>query len=418
MEGNLEQEEIRPLMFNYVFHLILFILIFLLHLIVAYKVYWVNKIFLKLILFCTFFGILYFLYPIFPMFIILLKRIKKKIFKIMKRLTLVFFIISIIIGLFVSALILVNTIFSKTFCKECPFSITLSHLNYLFGEYYGKNPNDDDIKDSCKSRRCILDDIVDNDKYSYKYLCNYDPSPELYEKNKIYKKYKFNGEEITSLNQISCNYYSGESLKNSELYQYLNLCSNFIDYYYCERFDKPEKKYDIEDGESCPEENYLLLLYILCVLIILIDIVITMLPWGVEYISLKRIVGLMNVTRRKANSNNSTQKSSIVTENEESFKKSKTEVIVLPLENEEEDIATVKKRKLIIQSDDNINNEENKNRAQPIKIVQSSERNRINGSIQVFSRNDQYISSEMNNQNLNNNLRNQVEISQINSKKK
>ena len=237
-------------------------------------------------------------------------------------------------------------------------------------------------------------------------------------KTKFIKSINLNGEEITSLNQISCNYYSGESFKNNELNQYLNLCSNFIDFYYCERFDKPEKKYDIEDGESCPEENYLLLLYILCVLIILIDIVITMLPWGVEYISLKRIVGLMNVTRRKANSNNSTQKSSIVTENEESFKKSKTEVIISPLDNEEEDIVTVKKRKLIIQSDDNINNEENKNRAQPIKIVQSSERNRINGSIQVFSRNDQYISTEMNNQNLNNNLRNQVEISQINSKKK
>ena len=418
MEGNFEQEEIRPLIFNYVFHLILFVLIFLLHLIVAFKIYWVYKILYKLNLFGTYIGIIYFLFPIFPIIIIIWKKFKKKIFQILKKLTLIFFVFAIIIGLLISAVILINTLFSKTYSRECPFSITLSHLNYLFAEYYNTNPSIDDIKDLCKSRRCMLDEININEKYSYKYLCNYDPSSEFFEKHKIYKK-SLNGKEITSMNQLICSSitYSDVSLKTNELYQYLYLCNDFIEFFYCDRFDKPEKKYEIELGESCPEENYLLLSYILCVLIIIIDIVITMLPWGVEYISLKRILQLMNVTRRKPNSNSSTQRSSVITNNEESFKKSKTEIIVVPSGNEE-NIISVNRRKLIIQDDDNINNEENRKTIQPIKIIQNSERVKINSSINVFGKNDENIPTEMNNQNINNDLRSQIEIIPINSKKK
>jgi hypothetical protein len=282
-------------------------------------------------------------------------------------------------------------------------------------EYYNNKQSDDDLKELCKSRRCVLDEINNNDKYSYKYLCNYDPTTELYEKDKIYKKYSLNGKEITSINQIICSLvpdsYLSLSLKHNELYQYLALCNNFIELYYCERFDKPEKEYEIEYGETCPEENYLLLSYILCVLIILIDIVITMLPWGVEYISLKRILRLMNVSRRKPNSHNSTQKSSIITNNNgESFIKSITEVIIVSSSNEEE-IINVNKKKLYIQDNDNIKNEENINNIQPIKIGQNSERDKINSSINVFGKNEQNISTE-------NNLGSQIEIKPINIKKK
>ena len=418
MEGNFEQEEIRPLIFNYVFHIILFFLIFLLHIIVSFKLYWVYKILAKLNLFCTYFGIIYFLFPIFPIVIIIWKKFKKKIFLIVKKLTLIFFIIAIIIGLLMSAVILINTLYSKTFCRECPFSITFSHLNYLFEEYDKNGQSDDDIKDLCKSRRCILDEVNINDKYSYKYLCNYDPSVEFYEKDKVYKK-SLNGKEITSLNQIDCS--SSRqldiSLKKAELYHYLYTCNDFTEFYYCQRFNKPEKEYEIDLGESCPEDNYLLLLYILCVLIILIYIVITMLPWGVEYISLKRILQLMNVTRRKANSNNSTQKSSVITNNEESFKKSKTEIIIVPSGNEE-NIISVNRKKLMIQDCDAVNSDENRNKIQPIKIMQNSERVKINSSINVFGKKEQNIPTEMNNQNINNNIRSQIEIIPINSKKK
>ena len=401
MEDNIEQEEIKPLTFNYVFHLILFILIFLLHLIISTKLYWVYKAYYKIFLFCIYFGILYFIFPIYPMFIICLKKFKEKIFQFLKKLTLAFLIISIIIGLLVSAIILVNTISSKTFCKECPFSITLSHLNYLFGEFYDKSPSDDEIKDLCKSRRCILDEIKsDNEKYPYKYLCNYNPYFEFDESDTIYKRKTLTGEEITSEKQFKCDlvgvsFYS-LGLKHNELNKYLSLCYYLNDFYYCGRFDKPGKEYKIDNGDSCPDLSYLLLLYILCVLVILIDIVITILPWGVEYISLKRIVRIMmNMTRRKPNSHNSTQKSSVITNNEESFKKSKTLEIVFPSNNEnnEEDIATVTRKKLCIKDGDTINSEENRieenrNEIKEIKIVQNSDRNKLNSSINVVGKNE------------------------------
>ena len=140
-----------------------------------------------------------------------------------------------------------------------------------------------------------------------------------------------------------------------------------------------------------------------------------MMPWGVEYISLKRIVRILsNMTRRKPNSHNSTQKSSVITNNnnEESFKKSKTQIIVLPSNNEEE-IINVNKRKVYIQDNEDINNGESRNRTQINKNVQNTERVKINNSLNVFGRNEQNISTEMNNQNINNNLRIKNEINPV-----
>ena len=415
MDDTLEQDEIRPLTFIYAFHLMLFILLFLLHLLISSKVYWVSKKYYILFLLGIYLGILNFLFPIFPFYIIIWKKFKKKIFQILKTLTLAFLIVSIIIGLFISAIILINTINSKTFIKECPFSITISHLNYIFEKFYDKNPSNNDIKDLCKSRRCILDEVNDNYNYPYKYLCNYNPISDINQKGIIYKRNSLNGNEITSNTQIKCELV-GESfmylpLKHNEIFKYLTLCNYLNDFYYCERFDKPEKEYEIDNGESCPEEVYLLLLYILCAVIFLFDILMTMMSWGLEYISLLKIVRMMNMTRRKPNSHNSTQKSSIITKNnEESFKTSKTEVIIVSSNNEEE-IINVNKKKLNIQDDDNINNEENRNNIQPIKIGQNWERNKINSSNNIFGNNEQNISTE-------NNLGSQIEISPINIKKK
>ena len=394
MEERIEQDEIRPLIFNYVLHFILFFLEFLLHLIISSKLYWIYQKYYILFLFGSSFSILFFIFPLFPIIIILYKKFKINIFQALKLITLVFFIISIIIGLLISIIILINTLLSKTFCKECPFSITISHLNYIFEKYYDKYPREDEIKDLCKSRRCILDEVNNNDQYPYKYLCNYNPIFELNEKKKdiIYKRNSLNGKEITSDKQINCDLvgvsFRDLSLKHNELYKYLTICYYKNDFYYCGRFDKPEKVYNIDNEDTCPEIGYLFLLYVICAFIILYDVVIIMIPWMAEYISIKRIVRLMmNVTRRKANSHNSTQKSSVITKNEEIFKRTKTLIIISPSRNEE-DIITVKKS-LCIQDNNSINNEENRNIVQPIKNVQNSERTKINNSINVFEKNKQ-----------------------------
>lgn len=86
--------------------------------------------------------------------------------------------------------------------------------------------------------------------------------------------------------------------------------------------------------------------------------------------------------------------------------------------NNEEEIINVNKKKLYIQNDNNINNEENRNIIQPIKIGQNTERDKINCSNNVFGKNEQNISTEINNRNITNNLRSQNEFIPINIKKK
>ena len=353
---NIEEEEIRPLVFNYIFHFILFILVFILHLIIYNKIFWISDIFAKIFVFGTYFEIIYFIFPIIPFFLIILKNFKIKLIDIFKKISLIFLIISITIGFLISAIILVNTINSKIFCRECPFNIPLSNLNYNFDSFYKTEPDQDDIKELCKSRRCILDATNINSEYPYSYLCNYDPSYE-FDDDIVYKRTLPDGTEITTKNQLICspmgiNYYN-IYFNNNELYDYLDLCYYLSEFYYCDRFNKPEKTYNIDLDASCPETSYLFLLYILCILIIIIDIIISMLPWGVEFISLKRILEIMRTSRRKANSNNSTAKSSVVSNNEEAFKKENTLIIVSPLNNEE--IINVSK----INKKNNDNNNEN-----------------------------------------------------------
>ena len=61
---------------------------------------------------------------------------------------------------------------------------------------------------------------------------------------------------------------------------------------------------------------------------------IAILPWGIEYITFKKLLIILNsTTRRKVNSKNSTAKNSEISKNEESFKKEATPIIISPLEN-------------------------------------------------------------------------------------
>jgi len=58
---------------------------------------------------------------------------KKRIIQSLKKITLILLIITITFGLMASIAILVNSINSKVFCRECPFNLGLAHLNAVFG---------------------------------------------------------------------------------------------------------------------------------------------------------------------------------------------------------------------------------------------------------------------------------------------
>ena len=393
--NEIEQEEIRPLIFNYLFHLILYILIFILHIIIYTKIFWISDIFEKLYFLGTFIGIIYFIFPIAPIFMILFKKFKLKIIVIIKKTSLILLIISIVIGILISVVIFINTLNLKTLCLECPFSLTLSHLNHIFQSYYGKSNYQDEIKDKCKSRRCILDSVNQENEYPYIYLCNYNPSYEFNkEEEKMYTRYLPNNTEISSNQQLKCSLIGQDFREfyfyNYELYDYLSLCYYFTEFYYCTRFNKPQKTYEISLDGSCPETNYLFLSYILCVLMIVIDIVISMLPWGVEYMSLKRITLMLSGARRKANSHNSTAKSSVASNKEDSFKKEGTVIIVLPLNNEE-NTNNIKKDNNKLPLKDSQNELINKNADEDRKdegiikqiIIQNSERTELKHNLAI-----------------------------------
>ena len=309
----------------------MFGLVFALHIIMYEKIYWIFSFLAILFLLGSYLNILYFVFPTFPLIFICKKNYKVKLLNQIKKITFILLIITITFGVIASIALLINSLNSKTFCRECPFNLKISHLNAVFGKYYHKNPDDDDIQDSCNSRRCVLDREEKDNKYPYIYLCNYNPMEE-FDDDELYKRTLENGTEISTNIQITCqtvtSSYNSIPFVNSELYSYLDLCYFLADFYVCKRFNK-HKKYNLDLTLACPETNYLLLVYILCVLIAIIDIIISILPWGVEYFSLKRIVSILSTARRKANSNNSTARSSQISNDVESFKKEKTPVLII-----------------------------------------------------------------------------------------
>ena len=227
------------------------------HLIMYQRVYWIYDSTSILFLLGSFINILYIIFPVYPLIIIFLKKYKIKIINSVKKFTLILLIITITFGLVVSIVLLINSLNSKIFCKECPFNLNLSHLNAVFKDYYSKTPDENEIKNECNSRRCILDREESDEEYPYYYLCNYDPSEEFDEKE--YKRLLQNGSEISTEKQIKCRSVTAQyellNLNKLELHHYLELCYYLADFYYCQRFNKPEKYYNLDLELSCPETN-------------------------------------------------------------------------------------------------------------------------------------------------------------------
>ena len=368
MDQETEQEEIKPLIFNYIFHIALFIIYLALHIIIYSKLFWIHNSLGVIFQIGTYFNIIYFVFPIYPFIIIITRKYKKKIIASLKTVTLIFLIIIISFGLIISLVFIINSIKSNTFCKECPFNLNLEHLNAVFGSYYGKDKKQNGLKNKCSSRRCVLYQENQNEQYPFFYLCNYDPSDEF--DDGTFTRQNEDGEEITVDNLLSCfsisQNYNLKRFPYPELYSYLDLCFYYADFYLCKRFNKPEKHYNLDLDTECPDSNYLLLIYILCVLVVILDIIIALLPWGIEYITFKKLLILLSITRRKANSNNSTAKSSEISQDEESFKKEVTPVIIIEREKEINDFVLNTNRN--DNDDNNDNNEVLKLKNNKIKI--------------------------------------------------
>ena len=102
-------------------------------------------------------------------------------------------------------------------------------------------------------------------------------------------------------------------------------------------------------------------------------------PWGVEYMSLKKLISILSTTRRKTNSHNSTARSSQISNNEESFHKEKTPVLIISANNNKEE----NNDDMILQLKKSVNKENNNNR---IKINKMNfEENENNNNIKQIN---------------------------------
>ena len=334
------EEGIKSLNIYYIFHLIFYSFIFALLVVLYYVIYWLNKYLLILFLICTYFGLIFVLFPITPIYLIHKKRLNSKIIYVLRKLSIILIIISIFIGLMISIVFFFNTKYSIDFCKECPFSYSLSHLNYTFN-YFNTKFNEKELKKKCNIERCILYNENEYEKFGYSYLCNYNPLTDIYnEEGHIYSRELPNRTIITSKSKFMC-YELGKKFKdmtfdkeNNEIYSnYLNTCLYTTKFYLCHRFDKPKIYYDMGDDKICPSDDYLFLLYIICLLLTIMQILITLLLWCIEYTLLKELSNIIVSNNNKKNNSiystrTNTEKSR---NNHDSFKKEPTLVIVIPL---------------------------------------------------------------------------------------
>ena len=310
MEDNSVEKEFKSLFIKYIFHIIIFTFIFMTHIIIYRAIYWDKNIIKLLFFYFSMIQIIYILIPIISFVLIKLNHFNSKIegFKIIGK---VFLVISIIIGIFFSLIIIINTIYGKEFRNECPFN--LSNDFYLkFDEYFsgGGNENDNELKDKCQEKRCISIDYNEDSKYPYKYLCNYNPQEYFSDKlGEPYSRTLSNGTELKTYNMIECTIIGpiyNNNFNNEKILDYFNICYFLTDFHYCERFEEP-KQYNIENIKECPDKNYIFIHGFLCVYIIIFDIFISFIPWLVENNSYNSLLVLIDEEfndNNKINNNN------------------------------------------------------------------------------------------------------------------
>ena len=388
---------IKNLKKNYIIHLIINGIIIIYNFIIFIEIIWLNRLYYYLYLFLSIFGIFYIIIPIIALIFIKLRKLTIKKIKKLKKISIIFCVIIYIVGICFTLLLTMNSLRLMEFFTECPFNLKNSYINNIYDKYVNKN-NENELKEHCTNRRCIFNNEISFNEYSYEYVCNYEPSKEF---DKI-KKENTND----TINQIECiqieNGFNKYNFEKEEIYKYIEMCNSFEQLYICQRITEP-LLYKLEDNFKCPNKKYLTKLIIFCLLSLILNTVITYLPLREEYIKYKKIISTLNPNNRRSESKslNSTKDVSKV-KNEQikvSFSKEPTETIVVCTEgnmiNEinksddnvknSNDTKNVNKNKLsIMDKINNINNEEIKTEINNKEDDKNNEINNNNNSINDY----------------------------------
>jgi hypothetical protein len=102
-------KEIKNLKTILILHFILYAILIVLNFIFLSKMIWINRSLYYICLVWNFCEIIFFIYPIIPFIFLLSKKLAKDSVLILKTITLIFCIISIILSLFFSYILMTNS---------------------------------------------------------------------------------------------------------------------------------------------------------------------------------------------------------------------------------------------------------------------------------------------------------------------
>ena len=299
---------IKDLQYKYILHLMFYAIIIIFNFLITTIIIWIHKKIYEFYLLGTCIGIIDFIVPTISLIYIIYKKLTKNSVTIFRIVNYIFCGLSISLGLFFTVILMMNTIESPEFCKECPFNLPLQNLN----------------KKHCEYRRCILD-YQNSEQNSFYYLCNYNPISDFEEEDEDNK-------------EIICTTFDNSNGKNTFqnqlIYRYLDFCTLSKEYYVCERFSKPGI-YSLEQDFKCPEKNYLKILIIFSILNIIFNLIIGFIPWKMEISIYDKILMSYRQMRIRANGNNSinstknNSKTVVEGEGENNFRPTPTETIII-----------------------------------------------------------------------------------------
>ena len=162
--------EIKNLRIIYILHFIFYLLLIIFNFIILFTFIWIKKEIYYIFLSGSIITLLYFCFPWFPFSFILAKKLNIKTISIFRGLSFIFCIIAVILGLFFSAVLMINIIDSSDFYKECPFNLPIPKIIN---------------KDACNKKICILNSENLNEQYPYEFFCNYN-TLNYFEQNRGY----------------------------------------------------------------------------------------------------------------------------------------------------------------------------------------------------------------------------------------
>lgn len=305
-------EEMKIMNISYIFHFLLYIFMSIMHLLTYLKIFWTNVISKYIFISTSFIDFILLIYPAIPLVLTYRILSNKNLTNLFKNLSLTFLFISFALGIANSVSLWINVNKSSILYRECPYNYNQNNLQNFLNKINDENENSN-LNEICKKRRCIFTEENLNELYPYSYVCNYDSSDDFsIEIGKTYSRIAPNNEVYSTSKIIYCENLSNENIFNSntnnDINNFINTCSNYIMLYKCYRFNTPEN-FKIAEEYECPDKKYVTYSYLFGIFTIILDIILSFIPWSFVFNSYKSILkinedNMNNIERERRERNN------------------------------------------------------------------------------------------------------------------